>query len=375
MKTRDLREHPLSSVVPDMQPEEFRALLQDIADRGIVEPIHILADGTILDGRHRHRAARELGLAEVPARVVELNGTSPEAYMIRAAALRRHLNESQRALLAARLANIQGRGRPDKNASIEAFSQDAAADALGVGRSSVQRAAAVLDDAAPEVVAEVEAGRLAVSAAAKAAKWPREKQRAFAKKTRKGVKPQEAARQLIAEEPRPEPALPSEKKYRVIYADPPWSYGNTSIDTMGEQRDHYRVMSLEEICAVPVAGLAEDNAVLFLWVTSPILEEAFEVVRAWGFKYKASFVWDKVKHVMGHYNSVRHEFLLVCVRGSCQPDNRKLFDSVVTEERTEHSRKPDSFYSIIETLYTYGARLELFARRPRDGWDGYGNEL
>jgi N6-adenosine-specific RNA methylase IME4 len=170
-----------------------------------------------------------------------------------------------------------------------------------------------------------------------------------------------------------EAVLPS-GKYRVLYADPPWSYGNTQPDYHPEQRDHYPVMSLEELCAMPIKDIAMDNAVLFLWVTSPILEESFQLIKAWGFQYKASFVWDKVKHNMGHYNSVRHEFLLICTRGSCQPDVRKLFDSVVSEERTEHSRKPELFYKIIETLYTSGPYLELFARYKRDGWAAYGNE-
>src|SRR5262249_41401017 len=144
-------------------------------------------------------------------------------------------------------------------------------------------------------------------------------------------------------------------KYRVFYADPPWKYGNTQPDEFGEQRDHYAVMSLEEICAEPVKDWAEDDAVLFLWVTSPMLGEVHQVWQAWGFEYKASFVWDKVRHVMGHYNSVRHELLLICTRGSCQPDVRKLFDSVQSiEQRGEHSAKPVEFFNIIETLYPAG---------------------
>lgn len=167
----------------------------------------------------------------------------------------------------------------------------------------------------------------------------------------------------------------SDNKYRVIYADPPWKYGNTMPDYMGVQDDHYKLMSMEEICAMPVRDIAEPNAVLFLWVTSPILEESFQVVRAWGFEYKSSFVWDKVKHVMGHYNSVRHELLLVCVRGSCQPDVRQLFDSVYSEDRTEHSKKPEFFRTVIDTIYPNGKRIELFAREKHDNWDTYGNEL
>lgn len=164
-------------------------------------------------------------------------------------------------------------------------------------------------------------------------------------------------------------------KYRVIYADPPWKYGNTMPDYMGVQDDHYRLMTIQEICDLPIKNIAEDNSVLFIWVTSPILEDSFRVINSWGFEYKSSFVWDKVKHNMGHYNSVRHELLLVCTRGSCQPDVQKLFDSVVTEERTEHSKKPEVFRSIIDTIYPAGKRIELFAREKVDGWNSYGNEI
>ena len=168
--------------------------------------------------------------------------------------------------------------------------------------------------------------------------------------------------------------------YRVIYADPPWRYGNTQPDYHEVQDDHYPTMTVKEICDLEigdrkVAEVALDDAVLFLWVTSPILEESFEVIKAWGFKYKASFVWDKVKHNMGHYNSVRHEFLLIGVRGSCQPDENQLFDSVQSIERTEHSAKPEEFRNIIQTLYPYGTRIELFARQEHEGWDYFGNQI
>jgi N6-adenosine-specific RNA methylase IME4/predicted transcriptional regulator len=164
------------------------------------------------------------------------------------------------------------------------------------------------------------------------------------------------------------------EKYRIVYADPPWSYGNTQPDYHTEQRDHYPVMELQAICDLPVAEWVEDDAVLFLWVTSPILEEAFDVIRAWGFNYKASFIWDKIKHNMGHYNSVRHELLLICTRGSCQPDVKTLIDSVQSIERSnKHSQKPVEFYDIIETIYTHGRRLEMFSRERREGWEAYGH--
>ncbi len=165
-------------------------------------------------------------------------------------------------------------------------------------------------------------------------------------------------------------------KYRIIYADPPWKYGDQFLiegyKISAEQ--HYPVMAIDELCSLPIKEICEDNAVLFLWATSPLLEESFRVIKAWGFEYKTSFVWDKVKHNMGHYNSVRHEFLLVCTRGSCTPDNPKLYDSVLSIERTEHSVKPDEFRAIIDDLYQNGNRIELFARRPANGWNVWGNE-
>jgi len=165
-------------------------------------------------------------------------------------------------------------------------------------------------------------------------------------------------------------------KYRIIYADPPWQYGDKLTDGYGAADNHYPTMSIQELCELPIKELADENAVLFLWVTSPMLEECFEVIKAWGFKYKTSFVWDKVKHNMGHYNSVRHELLLVCTKGSCLPDNNKLFDSVVSIERSDkHSEKPEYFREIIDALYPYGKKIELFARKKVNGWDVWGNQI
>ena len=169
-------------------------------------------------------------------------------------------------------------------------------------------------------------------------------------------------------------------KHRVIYADPPWWYA-TPQHSKTEQatvlKSHYPSMKIDEICALPVKQMAADNAVLFLWTTSPLLFEAGKVIDAWGFTYKASIIWDKVKHNVGHYVSVRHEFLLICTRGSCPKDSDKLADSVVVMERTEHSAKPDIFRNMIDEMYVpvKGDRVELFARAdlPKH-WKAWGNQ-
>jgi len=163
--------------------------------------------------------------------------------------------------------------------------------------------------------------------------------------------------------------------FQVILCDPPWQYGNSMPSYFTEQANYYPLMSIEEICKIPISSIADKNAVLFLWVTSPILEESFEVIKAWGFQYKTSFVWDKIKHNMGHYSSVRHEILLLCIKGSYPIQNKKLYDSVFSEERTEHSKKPMFYYEMIEDLYPHSNKIELFAKSKREGWTSYGNQL
>jgi N6-adenosine-specific RNA methylase IME4 len=191
---------------------------------------------------------------------------------------------------------------------------------------------------------------------------------------------QEIKREHMRDQRQDTPAMP-DAKYRIIYADPPWQYSNSGVitesDNYGRAARHYPTMSIDELCDMggKVREMADSNAVLFLWATSPFLEDAFQVINAWGFQYKTSFVWDKVKHNFGHYNSVRHELLLVCTKGSCTPDVKTLHDSVVSLERSDkHSEKPEEFRQLVDSLYTWGQRIELFSRACVDGWDTWGNE-
>tara|TARA_R100000353_G_scaffold35676_2_gene28392 strand:+ start:667 stop:1626 length:960 start_codon:yes stop_codon:yes gene_type:complete len=165
--------------------------------------------------------------------------------------------------------------------------------------------------------------------------------------------------------------------YQVIYADPPWKYNDQqNTEKLGGAEKHYPTMSIDELCELDIGEIADKNSILFLWTTSPLLEDTFLVINAWGFNYKSSFVWDKVKHNMGHYNSVRHEFLLICTRGSYTPQNIKLFDSVQSIEKTnKHSEKPEEFREIINTLYPYSNKIELFGRKKVDDWDVWGNQV
>jgi N6-adenosine-specific RNA methylase IME4 len=178
---------------------------------------------------------------------------------------------------------------------------------------------------------------------------------------------------------------PLEGKYRIIYADPPWLYvGHNQVGRLADTpQDHYPVMSDQELCDYrpgdgrrTVKELADANAVLFMWVTAPMLQRAFPIIEAWGFEYKQLFVWNKVKPNMGYYNRANVELLLICTRGSCTPDTSKRIDSVQSIERSDkHSEKPQEFYDIIDGMYDHGRKLELFSRGTApEGWDTDGNE-
>jgi N6-adenosine-specific RNA methylase IME4 len=168
--------------------------------------------------------------------------------------------------------------------------------------------------------------------------------------------------------------------YHVVYADPPWLYADSGVinegDNYGRAERHYPGMTIDELCKIPVAAHARENAVLFLWVTSPMLSACWPVIEAWGFTYKTSIVWDKMLHNFGHYVSVRHELLLICTRGSCLPDRPvPMPDSVRPVRRSDvHSEKPPEFRALVEQLYD-GPYVELFARRQIKGWTTYGNQI
>jgi len=196
-------------------------------------------------------------------------------------------------------------------------------------------------------------------------------------KTTKKAVLNEKRREKKRDELKEKSLIPGDKKYRIIYADPPWEYSQWLPHQYGDVGKHYPPMSISKICSMPIKEMIADNSVLFLWTTSPKLEQAFEVIGSWGYEYKTSFIWDKVKHNFGHYNSVRHEILLVAGKGSSTPDNKKLFDSVISIERSEkHSEKPSFFRDMIDELYNWGDRIELFFRGKeiKDGWDIWGNE-
>lgn len=183
-------------------------------------------------------------------------------------------------------------------------------------------------------------------------------------------------------------ASPPANEYRVIYADPPWTFATYSRKGKGRSAEaYYDCMSLDDIKALPVAEWAANDCVLLLWTTDPLLPTAFDVIRAWGFTYKTvGFYWAKLNKRaasaaftdadffagLGFWTRANPEICLLATRGHPKrrrADVRKLLIS----PRREHSRKPDAAYDRIEALCE-GPYLEMFARSARPGWDRWGAE-
>jgi len=359
---------------------KVRELAQSMSEIGLINPITVTRDRVLITGAHRLEAAKLLGWTDIKATVSELDGLRAELAEIDENLMRNELHYIDQGNAIKRRdellmeAGVRAqRGRPDKCAESAYLTTPQLAKNIGISPRVFQENKQIARDILPEVQDAIKAADLPKTDALKIARLDHDEQMKVAERLNEGAKSYIDAKRLIKrEEVHATPALSG--KYRVIYADPPWSYGDKAPSYPGVAENHYPTMTLAELCDLPVKDIADENAVLFLWTTSPLLEESFSVINAWGFKYKASFVWDKVKHNMGHYNSVRHEFLLIATKGSCQPENQKLFDSVVSEERTEHSAKPDTFRNIIETLYPSASKVELFARKQSEGWSAWGNQ-
>lgn len=175
----------------------------------------------------------------------------------------------------------------------------------------------------------------------------------------------------------PSPPLPKLES-QVLYADPPWAFSNSGFDQSAAQV--YPTLAIENICQYTdgektVKQLAKDKeSVLFLWVPEALLPEGLQVVKAWGFEYKAQMVWKKDRAPgMGWWVNSKHELLFIGARGTELHPATK-FDSVFEAPVSNHSKKPELVYEMIEKMYT-GPFIELFARNTRPGWVSWGNDI
>lgn len=176
----------------------------------------------------------------------------------------------------------------------------------------------------------------------------------------------------------------TDKKYNIIYADPPWSYKTWSGKGKKKKtaENHYPCMKKEDIQHLPVQSICADDCVLFLWVTFPCLEEGLELIKSWGFEYKTcGFTWVKRNKKSegfffgcGHWTRANAELCLIATKGKPKRVSAKV-RQICDARIMEHSKKPPEIRGRIVDLCGDLSRIELFARQHADGWDCWGNEV
>ena len=172
-----------------------------------------------------------------------------------------------------------------------------------------------------------------------------------------------------------------DKKYRVIYADPPWRYQNNRCQGAAEQQ--YPTMPLKDICSLPVHRLAEKDSVLFMWATYPMLSEALSVINSWGFTYKTiGFQWIKLNKNgsgyffgTGHWTRSNSEVCLLAVKGRPKRKSARVSQLVISPIGRHSKKPPEVRDKIVELMGEDVTRIELFAREVTAGWDCWGNEV
>jgi N6-adenosine-specific RNA methylase IME4 len=233
------------------------------------------------------------------------------------------------------------------------MSQAEAAKMLNISVPSIKRAKQVLEYSTPEVIAQIDSGELAVSRVT----------RDFNRQER-----------IEAIEQGNKPIPNSIGKFNVIYADPPWQYDHPISDSR-KIENQYPTMAIDEICVLPIQDISQDDSILFLWASTPMMKKALRVMEAWGFDYRTGMVWVKPSIGPGQWVRQRHELLLIGVKGNIPtPEGGNKPDSVVEADRQEHSKKPEVFYFLIEQMYPTLRKVELFARNKREGWESWGNQ-
>lgn len=341
---------------------DLRPLCRSMQDLGLLHPIVIQPDGTLIAGRRRLEAARMLAWESIPVRVLNLDNAlraEHDENTVRQDFLPTEAVAIARAL-APDVATPAGRPHILNGANLAPLksdrgkTRDKVAAFTGMGHTSLDKAEAVVK------AAEADPGRYGPLAE----EMDRTRRVHGAYKRLRRAQQAEA----LAGSPPPLPTGP----FPVLVADPPWAYYKRPEDPSHRGALPYPEMSLDEIRALPVGELASADAVLWLWTTNAHMPDAFTVLDAWGFTHKTILTWVKDRMGLGDWLRGQTEHCLLAVRG--RPVTLLTNQTTVIHGPVrEHSRKPESFYDLVEALCP-GSKVELFARAPREGWAAHGDQ-
>jgi len=341
--------HNYADIFPMMTSKEYKELKRDIKENGQMDDI-ITYKGKILDGRNRFKVTTELG---IKPNLSEYEGDNPLQYVMSTNLKRRHLTDSQKAIVGGRYKGYYSKLYPQGRHQVELVppekARDRAGEVVGVSGRYIDIAEEVLS-IRPEMEEKIMSGEIKL------------------KQVYREIKLEEQKREI-------EKLKEVTGEYDVIVIDPPWKYYEgekyDNENYMGRVVAPYPTMTIPEIRNIKLP--TADNCVLWLWTTHKFIWDAKEILDNWGFEYKAILVWDKEKLGIGKTLRMQCEFCLVGIKGKPYWNLKNQRD-IISEARTTHSTKPETFYKLVESITT-GRKLDYFARKQREGWDVYGNDV
>lgn len=344
---------------------DIEGLAESIQEVGLLQPVVIQPDGTLIAGERRIVACKQLGWTEIPVHVINLENALRGEYVE---------NFQRKDYVASEAVDIgkdlepleieEARERQGTRTDLELskkFLESEKGEAL-------VKVATVIGWSKPTYIKAKEICEAAAEEPDKYLKYQEEidEGKKIAGVHKRMVNEQQA--EQIAKEPPPLPKGP----FHVIVIDPPWAYENRPDDASHRAANPYPSMTIDEIKALPISNLAHEDSILWLWTTNAHLPEAFGILQVWGFEYKTMLTWVKSKMGTGDWLRGKTEHCLMAKRGN---PTRLLTDqtTVIEGKAREHSRKPEEFYQMVERLCP-GGKTELFARTTRKGWTAHGSE-
>ena len=363
----------LIQLIPPLTTEEFKQLEDNCLSEGIREKI-LTWDGFIIDGHNRFEIATRWNLEYETESKYFKNEEAVKEWMILNQFGRRNLSNYQRSVLALELEDVFSKKAKEKQGKRNDISVNSPISKLdtrkelskvaSVGEQIIARVKVIEAKAPEEVKAKLRTGEVSINAAYKEIKKEEKKAERLGKI--------EEIKTEIAKGLKAPNGL-----YDVIAIDPPWEYserGGSSSKSFDDDGNRggvdYPTMTVEELKKINIP--CKDDSVIYLWTTHAFLRDAFNLLDAWDFTYKATIVWDKVSMGMGRNIRMQVEFCLLATKGKPILDGSGERD-IITEARRQHSRKPEEFYTKVDNM-TAGYKLDYFAREQRDGWFTYGAE-
>lgn len=352
-------------LIPPLSGDEFKQLEENILSEGIREKI-IVWEGVIIDGHNRYEIAQKHGLEFETSNKEFSDRDAVKIWIIKNQFGRRNLSAYDRSKLALELEPLiaekakekqreSGGAVPQKSAKPVIDTRAELATIAGVSHDTIAKVKVIEQKATEDVKEKLSSGEISINQAYQ-----------DIKKEEKKIEIKEKALEL-----KNNPISLPEGEYNVIYADPPWKYDNSGFEMSAANQ--YPLMTIEEMIK-EIKFDTSKNAVLFLWVTNPLLQESFDLIKGWGFEYKTNFVWVKERHTAGFYVFGQHEILMICTKGSMLPMGEK-YKSIINGSNKIHSKKPEIVYEIIESMYPGQKYLELFSRSKRKNWYSWGNQV